>query len=486
MSENLIFEDSRPGMRGYRLPEMDLPPHGKPALIPDGLAREAALRLPEVSEPQVVRHFTNLSVLNHHIDKGFYPLGSCTMKYNPKINDRMAALPGFAELHPMAPTEAIQGALQLMKTLEEVLAEITGLPAVSLQPAAGAQGELTAMLVARAWHRDQGEDRDEVIIPDSAHGTNPASVRIAGMKTVEIKSGRDGRVHLDTLREALGPRTAAVMLTNPNTLGIFETEIQDIAEAVHEAGGLMYMDGANMNALVGLAKPGSMGFDMMHLNLHKTFSQPHGGGGPGAGPIAVREDLRPYLPFPVLAERDDQLILDSNRPKSVGRVHAFYGNFGVLVRSLTYIMSLGASGLREVSRNAILNANYLMSQLKNDYTLAYPGPCMHEFVLSAVRQKEHGVRASDISKRILDFGMHAPTTYFPLIVEEALMIEPTESEAKETLDRFIEVMRTIARETLEEPENVTGAPHNTPVSRPDEARAARHPKLKWTPEDVGV
>jgi glycine dehydrogenase subunit 2 len=341
------------------------------------------------------------------------------------------------------------------------------------------------MLIARAYHRDRGEDRDEVIIPDSAHGTNPASVRIAGLRTVEIKSGPDGRVDLEALRGALGPKTAAMMLTNPNTLGIFETEIERIAGLVHEAGGLMYLDGANMNALVGLALPGAMGFDMMHLNLHKTFSQPHGGGGPGSGPIAVREDLRPYLPFPIVREQRGTFDLDFDRPKSVGRVHSFVGNFGVVVRALTYIWSLGGPGLRAVSRNAILNANYLLSRLETAYRLRYPGPCMHEFVLSAAEQKKHGVRASDISKRILDFGMHAPTTYFPLIVDEALMIEPTESESKETLDRFAEVMLQIAREAREEPETVTGAPHTTLVARPDEAAAARRPKLTWTAEDGG-
>jgi glycine dehydrogenase subunit 2 len=384
----------------------------------------------------------------------------------------------------MTPPSAVQGALRVLRIMEETLARITGLPAVSLQPAAGAQGELTAMLIARAYQRDRGEGRDEVIIPDSAHGTNPASVRIAGMRTVEIKSGPDGRVDVEALADALGPRTAAMMLTNPNTLGIFETEIERIAGMVHEAGGLMYLDGANMNALVGLAKPGAMGFDMMHLNLHKTFSQPHGGGGPGSGPIAVREDLRPYLPFPVVQEGAEGLALDFDRPKSVGRVHSFYGNFGVVIRALTYIWSLGAPGLSAVSRNAILNANYLLSRLEKEYRLKYPGPCMHEFVLSATEQKKRGVRASDISKRILDFGMHAPTTYFPLIVEEALMMEPTETESKETLDRFAEVMLQIAREAREEPETVTGAPHTTVVARPDEAAAARRPKLTWTAEDV--
>jgi len=483
VDEPLIFERSRPGVRGAILPELDVPAHGIEALVPEGLRRVKPLGLPEVSEPEVVRHFTNLSVLNHHVDKAIYPLGSCTMKYNPKLNDRLAALPGFAGLHPFTPEGDCQGALELMSALENALAEITGLPAVSLQPAAGAEGELTAMLVARARHADRGEARDEVVIPDSAHGTNPASVRIAGMKAVELKSNPQGRVDLEALRKAVGPRTAAMMLTNPNTLGNFETDIEKIAGIVHGAGGLMYLDGANMNALVGLARPGEMGFDMMHLNLHKTFSTPHGGGGPGAGPIAVREELRPYLPYPVLAEDESGFRFEYVRPKSVGRVHGFFGNFGVLVRALAYIMSLGAPGLSAVSRAAILNANYLLAHLRDAYTLRYPGPCMHEFVLSAARQKKRGVRASDISKRLLDFGVHAPTTYFPLIVEEALMIEPTESEPKASLDRFVEIMRTIAREAEEEPERVTSAPHATPVARPDEARAARQLKLRWTPGD---
>jgi glycine dehydrogenase subunit 2 len=435
-----------------------------------------------VSEPEVVRHFTNLSVLNHHVDRNLYPLGSCTMKYNPKINDRMAALPGFALLHPLVPDDLAQGALTLLRRLEEALAEITGLPAISLQPAAGAQGELAAMLVARAHHASRGEGRDEVIIPDSAHGTNPASVRIAGMKAVEIHSNAEGRVDREALGRALGPRTAALMLTNPNTLGIFESEIEAVAGMVHEAGALLYLDGANMNALVGLARPGDMGFDMMHLNLHKTFSTPHGGGGPGAGPIAVREDLRRYLPSPVLVGEEGAYRFDDDRPQAVGRLHGFTGNFGVLVRALTYIMSLGGEGLREVSRNAILNANYVMARLKDAYDLEYPGPCMHEFVLSAARQKRRHVRAADVSKRLLDHGFHAPTTYFPLIVEEALMIEPTETESRATLDAFVDAMLSIAREAEETPERVTAAPTTTPVSRPDEARAARQVKLRWTPE----
>lgn len=486
MSERLIFERSRPGVRGALLPELDVPKQGKDQLIPNDLKRVAPLRLPEVSEPEVVRHFTNLSVLNHHIDKGMYPLGSCTMKYNPKINDRMAALPGFYELHPMAPDFASQGALALLKELEDTLAEITGLPAISLQQSAGAQGEFTCMLITRAYHRDRGDaERDEVIIPDSAHGTNPASVRFAGMKTVELKSNAEGRVDLEALKSVVGPKTAGMMLTNPNTLGMFETEIEAIAKVIHDAGGLLYLDGANMNALAGLVKPGDMGFDMMHLNLHKTFSTPHGGGGPGAGPIAVIEKLRPYLPVPRIIEEDGLYRLDEGFPSSVGRMHSYMGNFGVLVRALTYMRSLGAEGIRAMSTNAILNANYLLARLEETFAVKVPGPCMHEFVLSAKKQKKLGVRAADISKRLLDFGIHSPTTYFPLIVEEALMIEPTESESRETLDRFVDVMKQIAKEVEENPELVKNAPHTTPVQRPNEAQAARNLRLRWEPAGGG-
>ena len=482
MPEKLIFERSRPGTRGALIAPLDVPSKGVDALVPAGLQRSVPPVMPEVSEPVVVRHFTNLSVLNHHVDKDFYPLGSCTMKYNPKINDRMAALPGFAYLHPMAPEASIQGALALMWELERALAEITGLPAVSLQPAAGAQGELTAMLIARAYHRSRGdEERVEVVIPDSAHGTNPASVAMAGMKAVEVKSNAEGRLDLEALEAVLGPRTAAMMLTNPNTVGIFERRIDEIAKRVHAAGGLMYLDGANMNALVGLVRPGDMGFDMMHLNLHKTFSTPHGGGGPGAGPVAVRSDLAPFLPAPTLVRDGDAYRLEENRPLTVGRMHGFAGNFLVLVRALAYIRSLGAAGLAEVSHQAILNANYLLARLKGTYAVKYPGPCMHEFVLSAVKQKKQGARAADISKRLLDFGFHAPTTYFPLIVEEALMIEPTETEPLGTLDRFVDVMIEIAEEIERDPEKVRNAPHTTPVIRPDEARAARQLRVKWTP-----
>ena len=483
MDNRLIFEMSSPGRTGYTMPKLDVPALSSDDEVPRKFRREKPPELPEVSEPEVVRHFTNISVLNHHVDRDFYPLGSCTMKYNPKVNDRVAALPGMADIHPLAPESVSQGALALLHDLQTMLAEITGLPAVTLQPAAGAQGELTAMLMTRRYHIDRGQpERDKVIIPDSAHGTNPATVRIAGMKVIEIKSNARGLVDLEALRAALGPDTAAMMLTNPNTLGIFERDVQKITGLVHEAGGLVYMDGANMNALAGQIRPGDMGFDMMHLNLHKTFSQPHGGGGPGAGPVCVRADLAPYLPAPlVVREADGRFRLDADRPKSIGRVHGHHGNYGALVRTTAYIWLLGREGVERMSRLAVINANYLMVKLAPIFELPYAGPCMHECVLSGRKFKPNGVRTMDIAKRILDFGMYAPTVYFPLIVEEALMIEPTESETKDTLDRFIEIMRTIAREALEEPEMVKNAPHTTPVRRPDEGKAAREAKLRWRP-----
>jgi glycine dehydrogenase subunit 2 len=484
MDSRLIFEMSIPGRAGYTLPALDVPDIDLGSIIPDEFRRKTPLHLPEVSEPEVVRHFTNISVLNHHVDRDFYPLGSCTMKYNPKLNDRAAAMPGFGDLHPLVPETQAQGALALLHDLQTMLAAITGLPAVTVQPAAGAQGELTGMLIASAYHKSRGEQgRDKVIIPDSAHGTNPATVRIAGMHVIEIKSDSRGLVDLEALRKALGPDTAAMMLTNPNTLGIFEREIQEIASMVHAAGGLLYMDGANMNALAGQARPGDMGFDIMHLNLHKTFSQPHGGGGPGAGPVAVRADLEPFLPAPrVKKNSDGTFSFDYDRPLSVGRLHAAHGNFGALVRTVAYLWLLGRGGVERMTRMAIVNANYLMTKLSAIYDLAYPGPCMHEFVLSGKKFKANGVRTLDIAKRLLDHGMYAPTIYFPLIVEEALMIEPTESETRATLDRFVEAMRSIAREAVEQPDIVKNAPHTTPIRRPDEGRAAREWKLRWYPE----
>jgi glycine dehydrogenase subunit 2 len=480
--EPLLSELSRPGHRGVRLPQCDVPKTDLRRQIPAWAIRASAARLPEVSEPEVVRHFTRLSQLNHHIDKGFYPLGSCTMKYNPKINDELAAVTGFADQHPLAPEEGSQGALELMHRLARMLCDITGFAGATLQPAAGAQGELTGMLMVRAYHRSrgEGESRSEVIVPDSAHGTNPASVHHVGWVTQEIRS-ENGMVDLTALEEKLSSRTAAVMLTLPNTLGLFEPQVRTIAERVHQAGALLYLDGANFNALAGLVRPHEIGFDLAHLNLHKTFSTPHGGGGPGAGPVLVREDLLPFLPVPVVVESDGGFALDFDRPHSVGRVHSFYGNFGVLVRAYTYLLGLGEEGLREISREAILGANYLLGQLRGHYDLPFDRPCMHEFVLSGKNLKQHDVRTLDVAKRLLDFGVHAPTVYFPLIVEEALMIEPTETETLRSLDHFAGAMKRIAREAAEEPELLKSAPHATPVSRLNEARAARELRLTWTP-----
>jgi glycine dehydrogenase subunit 2 len=480
--EPLLSELSRPGHRGVQLPDCDVPETPIESAIGAWAVRRQPARLPEVSEPEVVRHFTRLSTLNHHVDRGFYPLGSCTMKYNPKINDELASLPGFADLHPLAPEEASQGALALMHHLTRMLCDITGFDGGTLQPAAGAQGELTGMLMVRAYHNNRGEGgtRNQVIVPDSAHGTNPASVHQVGWVTQEVRS-HDGIVDVSSLEEKLSSRTAAVMLTLPNTLGLFEPEVRAIAERVHEAGALLYLDGANFNALAGIVRPRDIGFDLGHLNLHKTFSTPHGGGGPGAGPVLVRDELLPYLPTPVVVERDGVFALDEDRPQTIGRVHSFYGNFGVLVRAYAYLLALGAEGLREISHEAILGANYLLGQLRDEYELPYDRPCMHEFVLSGKQLKQHGVKTLDVAKRLLDFGVHAPTVYFPLIVEEALMIEPTETETLRSLDHFAGAMKRIAREAAEQPELLTEAPHVTPVSRLDEARAARELRLTWTP-----
>jgi glycine dehydrogenase subunit 2 len=483
--EPLIFERSRTGHRGTAPRALDLP-DGEATrpladLLPASLIRSTPPALPEVTENVVMRHYVRLSGLNHHIERGFYPLGSCTMKYNPKVNDEVAGLVGFAASHPLMPDEWTQGLLAALDELQNALASIAGLPAVSLVPAAGSQGELAGLLIARAYHRSRGEDRRTVLIPDSAHGTNPASVRMAGCAVRALPSNERGRVDLAALDRALDESVALLMLTNPNTLGLFETDIERIARHVHEAGGLMYMDGANLNALAGRVRPGDLGYDIMHTNLHKTFSTPHGGGGPGAGPIAVRADLAPFLPIPVLERRDGRYVMNENRPQSIGRLHSFAGNVGVLLRAWAYIASLGADGIREMSGQAVLNANYLMALLRDAYDLPFEGPCMHEFVLSGRRQKAKGVKTTDIAKRILDFGMYAPTIYFPLIVEEALMIEPTESEPKEAIDAFADVMHRIAREVEEEPDTVRGAPHRTPVARLDEARAARDLDVRWKP-----
>lgn len=467
----LIFELSRAGRSGY---DALVPVSSEPLVeLPDIVRRSSPPRLPELSENMVMRHYTNLSVRNHHIDRDFYPLGSCTMKYNPRVNEQMAAQSGFASLHPLQPAITAQGALEVMHRLSEALKEVTGLDAVTLQPSAGAQGELTALLMFRAFHVKQGNPRRKVIIPDSAHGTNPASIVIAGYEVVELPSGADGLVDVDALKRVLNEDVAALMLTNPNTLGLFESRIEEITSLVHGIGGLVYMDGANLNALLGICRPGDMGFDACHINLHKTFSTPHGGGGPGSGPVAVTRKLEPFLPLPVVTRRNDLFELEWDRPDSIGRVHTFFGNFGIHVRALTYILSMGRNGLHEISETAILNANYLRVKLREAYEVPYDRPCMHEVVLSGDRQKSRGVRTTDIAKRLLDYGIHPPTVYFPLIVHEAMMIEPTESESKETLDEFVEIMLQIDHDTVENPDLLKAAPCTTLVRRLDEAAAAR-------------
>ena len=490
----LLMERSVPGRAGSILPPADVPEQPLPdaALLRDGL------ELPELSEPEVVQYFTGLSQRNYSIDTHFYPLGSCTMKYNPKINDEVALLPGFAAIHPLQPAEQSQGALELLFRLQEFLGEITGLPAVSLATLAGAHGELAGMLMVRAGLQARGEGhRRQVAIPDSAHGTNPASAAMAGFEVVELASDGDGNVDLNALYEVAGPNLAGVMITLPSTLGLFDRNIVEVCRIVHEAGGLVYGDGANMNALLGRAKLGELGFDVAHLNLHKTFSTPHGGGGPGAGPVCAAPHLAPYLAAPVVAQRNGDGAAGGTEgapqtdaaavyelvtpPQSIGRLGGFHGNFGVLVRAYTYIRTLGAAGVKSISGNAVLNANYLMQALKDTYHLPYDRTCMHEAVFAATRQKARGASGLEIAKRLLDYGFYAPTMYFPLIVPEALMIEPTEAETRETIDAFIAALKQIDREIDETPELVQQAPHNTPVARLNEAQAARRPNLRWTP-----
>ena len=478
-----LFERSRPGRGGGKIPH---PPKDALDRIPSSARRQAPPALPEMNEPDVVRHYVNLSQLNFAIDTGFYPLGSCTMKFNPKLNEWAARLPGFADLHPLVPDEAAQGTLQLLWELEGALAAISGMEAVTLQPAAGAQGELTGILMIRAYHRERGDgDRDEVLVPDSSHGTNPATATMAGYRTITIPSAPDGGVDIDAFKAALGPRSAAVMITNPSTLGLFESRIGELLEAVHAAGALAYMDGANLNAIMGRFKPGDAGFDVMHFNVHKTFSTPHGGGGPGAGPVGVRERLLPYLPSPRVLRQDDgtfRLERADERPTSIGRMRSFVGNTGVLVRAYAYIRAHGASGLREVSDDAVLAANYLKSRLADTFDLPYDRPCKHEFVASASSLKARtGVRTLDIAKRLIDFGYHPPTIYFPLIVDEGMLIEPTETESVETLDAFADALIAIAAEAERDPDMVRSAPHTAPVRRLDEATAARQPNLRWRP-----
>lgn len=476
----LIFEQSKPGRIGYSLPEMDVPETDLNELLPEGYLREEEPELPEVSELDIMRHYTALSNRNHGVDSGFYPLGSCTMKYNPKINENVARFPGFAHLHPLQDESSVQGALELMYDLQEHLIEITGMDQVTLNPAAGAHGEWTALMMVRAFHEANGDTkRTKVIVPDSAHGTNPASASCAGFETITVKSNENGLVDLEDLRRVVGEDTAALMLTNPNTLGLFEENIIEMAEIVHGAGGKLYYDGANLNAVLSKARPGDMGFDLVHLNLHKTFTGPHGGGGPGSGPVGVKSDLIPFLPKPVLVKQGDQYTFDYDRPQSIGRIKPYYGNFGINVRAYTYIRSMGPDGLKAVTEYAVLNANYMMRRLQSAYDLPFDKHCKHEFVLSGKRQKKLGVRTLDIAKRLLDFGYHPPTIYFPLNVEECIMIEPTETESKETLDAFVDAMIQIAKEAEENPEIVQEAPHTTVISRLDETMAARKPVLRY-------
>jgi glycine dehydrogenase subunit 2 len=474
--EQLIFNFSKPGRKGYTLPKLDV--DIKFNDIPESELRKDN-KLPEVSEVDIIRHFIHLSILNHHVDKGFYPLGSCTMKYNPKINEDICRLDGFAMIHPLQTEGTMQGALQVMYESERYLCAISGMDAVSLQPAAGAHGELTSIMIVRKYFEEQGKARKKVLIPDSAHGTNPASVTLSGYTAVEIKSNEKGLVDLHSLEKALDSEVACLMLTNPNTLGLYEKELVKIVEMVHNKGALLYMDGANLNAYLGFHRPGDAGFDLVHFNLHKTFSTPHGGGGPGAGPIGVKKDLAKYLPVPVIEKDGDNYRLNYNRPNTIGKVQGFYGNFGVIVRAYTYIRMLGAQGLKEVSECAMINANYIRKALENYYELPYKDICMHECVFSGDNLKPYGVKTLDVAKRLLDFGVHAPTVYFPLIVHEALMIEPTETESKESIDKFIEAMIQIANEVKENPQILKDAPQNTPVRRLDEVKASRELNVKY-------
>jgi glycine dehydrogenase subunit 2 len=472
----LIYERSSPGRTAYTLPRYEV----APADVPAELRRAEPPRLPELAEPEIVRHFTELSTRNFGIDTGFYPLGSCTMKYNPRVNERLVMLPGFRNLHPLQEEEGAQGALELMWRLQEILAEVTGLDAVSLQPAAGSQGEVTGLMLMRAYFEDRGETgRRKIVVPDTAHGTNPASVTMAGYELTSVRTDPRGNIDVEDVRAKVDEETAGLMLTNPSTLGLFDENIEEIERIFHDAGALMYYDGANLNAVCGISRPGDMGFDIVHINLHKTFSQPHGGGGPGGGPIAVRDSLEPFLPSPAVVRRDDAFALDHDRPKSIGKVRGFTGPFGVFVRSYAYIRSWG-SNLREMSEVAVLNANYLLARMKDAYELPYDRLCMHEFVLSArALKREHGVTALDVAKRLMDHGFHPPTVYFPLVVAEALMIEPTETEARETLDAFADAMLAIAREAAGDPQRLKDAPTTRPISRPDEVKAAKQPVVRY-------
>ncbi len=483
--EELIFNYSSEDKQGVSLPELGATQKEANQLLPESLLRQSELNLPEVSEPEVVRHFTNLSTMNHHVDKGFYPLGSCTMKYNPKINDKVANLPGFANVHPLQPIATIQGALELMYDLGKMLCAISGMHSITLQPAAGSHGELTGVMIIKKYHESKGEKRKYILIPDSAHGTNPSSACSVNFQTLALKSNERGCLDIADLRQKMNPEVAGLMITIPNTLGLFEEEVKQIVEIVHHYDGIVYMDGANLNALLGITSPGAMGFDITHINLHKTFSTPHGGGGPGSGPIAVVEKLSRFLPVPRVIKKGTAYGLSVDFPDSIGRMLNYYGNFGVLVRAYVYITLLGLKGLRQVSRNAILNANYLRAKLADLFVVPYNRFCMHEFILSGDNFRQLGVKTLDIAKRLLDFGFHAPTIYFPLIVKEAMMIEPTESESKQTLDQFIKAMATIHREAHENPEILHEAPHYTPVRRLDELKANKELNVCWRKENSG-
>ncbi|MCP4580097.1 MAG: glycine dehydrogenase subunit 2 [candidate division Zixibacteria bacterium] len=484
MYDKSLIELSSPGRTGFSLPDLPEQYNGPEDYLPLSVLRKDKPNLPELSEPEIVRHFIALSVKNHHIDKGIYPLGSCTMKYNPKVNEVTANLPGFTAAHPHAPADSVQGTLGLMFELENMLAAISGMDHITLQPAAGAHGEFAALLLMRAYHKKNKQNRQNIIIPDSAHGTNPASVALAGFNTIKVPSNDKGLVDIEKLAAVCDSDTAGFMLTNPNTLGFFEIDIEKIAAVIHDCGGLLYMDGANLNALLGLVRPGDMGFDIVHFNFHKTFSTPHGGGGPGGGALGIKSALEPFLPTPIIGRKTNKsnkvsYYLEYSRPDSIGRVHGFYGNVGVAIRAFTYILKHGPDGLKRIAKTAIINANYLMNKLKADYDLPYDSLCMHEFVLSGDRQLANGIKTTDIAKRILDFGIHAPTVYFPLIIHEAIMIEPTETESRESLDNFISVMKRIAGEVKDNPEIIKSAPNNTPVGRLDEAAAAKNMDVGW-------
>ncbi|SJZ30388.1 aminomethyl-transferring glycine dehydrogenase subunit GcvPB [Selenihalanaerobacter shriftii] len=481
--KELIFELGKENRVGYSLPEDEFAEVNVEDQIPEEYLRDEAPELPEVSELEAVRHFTELSTRNHGVDNGFYPLGSCTMKYNAKVNEDVVRYPGFTSTHPLQSEDMVQGNLELIYDLEHKLSEITGMDRFTMQPAAGAHGELTGLMIIKEYLRKIGADeKTEVIVPDSAHGTNPASASMVGFKVVEVESNDKGLVDIDALKESVSEKTAGLMLTNPNTLGLFEEDILEMAEIVHDVGGLLYYDGANMNAIMGKARPGDMGFDVVHLNLHKTFGTPHGGGGPGSGPVGVTEELAKFLPKPLVEKDGSDYSFNYDMPDSIGKVRSYYGNFGVAVKAYAYLLALGAEGVKSVSEDAVLNANYLKEKLKDDYKLPYDRVCKHEFVFSGDHQKENGVATLDIAKRLLDFGVHPPTIYFPLIVHEALMIEPTETENKESLDQFIDVMKKIAKEAKEDPERVQAAPHNTVVGRLDETTAARKPQVRWKSE----